>query len=220
MHLIRKALLEFSGTFILVFIGILTVRSNPGNLLAQALAQGLTVTVLMLCFSRGTCGMFNPALSLGLWLARLIPGVEFFTSVTAQLAGSFVSAIWCLAFVGHVAVRQATPTLASGVSGGAGFGIETALTFFLVTIALSTLTRQKDSHFLPAWGIGLTVFLGSLAGGALTGGALNPARVFGPSLASNCWDHPALYWLTSLLGGSAAGLMFRYVFLSKPTKSV
>jgi glycerol uptake facilitator-like aquaporin len=49
----------------------------------------------------------------------------------------------------------------------------------------------------------------------LTGGAINPARVFGPALAVSFWNAHYVYWLGPLIGGALAGLVYKNCFLSK-----
>jgi len=56
--------------------------------------------------------------------------------------------------------------------------------------------------------IGLTVALDILFGGPLTGAAMNPARTFGPALASGHWNNHVVYWVGPLLGGLLAGLVY------------
>jgi len=47
-----------------------------------------------------------------------------------------------------------------------------------------------------------------LFAGPLTGGAMNPARAFGPALAARQWANQAVYWIGPLLGGGAAGVIY------------
>ena len=53
-----------------------------------------------------------------------------------------------------------------------------------------------------------------LVAGPLTGAAMNPARAFGPALASGYWDNHIVYWIGPMLGGVLAGFLYRGVFLS------
>ena len=48
-----------------------------------------------------------------------------------------------------------------------------------------------------------------------TGGALNPARAFGPAFASSHWLNQGVYWIGPLIGGFLAGLLYDSLFLSK-----
>lgn len=61
--------------------------------------------------------------------------------------------------------------------------------------------------------IGLTITLGILMGGALTGAAINPARAFGPALAAGFWQDHAVYWVGPLLGAISAALLYEGLFL-------
>ena len=56
--------------------------------------------------------------------------------------------------------------------------------------------------------IGLTVALDVLFGGPLTGAAMNPARAFGPAVASAHWNNHLVYWIGPLLGGAVAGVVY------------
>jgi glycerol uptake facilitator-like aquaporin len=49
-------------------------------------------------------------------------------------------------------------------------------------------------------------------GGPLTGAAMNPARWFGPALASQTWDNWYVWWIGPLLGGIVAAVLYRYFF--------
>jgi glycerol uptake facilitator-like aquaporin len=49
------------------------------------------------------------------------------------------------------------------------------------------------------------------AGGALTGAAMNPARVFGPALIEQVWDNHIVYWIGPILGSVIAAFVYKYV---------
>ena len=59
--------------------------------------------------------------------------------------------------------------------------------------------------------IGLAVAADILMGGPLTGGAMNPARWFGPAVAAGAFDDWYVWWVGPLLGAAAAGLLYRFV---------
>jgi glycerol uptake facilitator-like aquaporin len=42
----------------------------------------------------------------------------------------------------------------------------------------------------------------------LTGAAMNPARVFGPALASLFWHDHYVYWIGPLIGGALGGFVY------------
>ena len=41
---------------------------------------------------------------------------------------------------------------------------------------------------------------------------MNPARSFGPALASNEWKNHIVYWVGPLVGASVAGLLYKFLF--------
>ena len=51
------------------------------------------------------------------------------------------------------------------------------------------------------------VTVGVLAGGILTGAAMNPLRAFGPALVSGQWSFQMVYWIGPMLGGALAGVV-------------
>ena len=89
-------------------------------------------------------------------------------------------------------------------------------TFFLVLTVFATVVDERSS-FRPVAGfaIGLSITLGILVAGPFTGGALNPARAFGPALASSHWQNHGIYWVGPLAGGFLAGFLYDSLFLKK-----
>jgi len=54
-----------------------------------------------------------------------------------------------------------------------------------------------------------------MLGATLTGGSLNPARSFGPAVISGVWTNHWIYWGGPIAGGVLAGLLYKYVFVTK-----
>ena len=68
--------------------------------------------------------------------------------------------------------------------------------------------------------IGLTITVDILAGGPLTGAAMNPARAFGPELVQGEWEDWWVYWVGPLLGGGIAALSYELLYLRPLEPSV
>src|SRR5260370_695881 len=63
--------------------------------------------------------------------------------------------------------------------------------------------------------IGLTMSLGILAIGPITGAAMNPARAFAPALAVDHWANQLVYWVGPMVGGGLAALMHHFFFMEQ-----
>jgi len=222
-----KALIaESIGTFTLVFIGVGAIAmasDGSAGLLAIALAHGLALVVMISALGAISGGHFNPAVSIGLWLAGKISAPTFVAYVIAQVLGAAAAAALILvALPDQVrAVSVGTPALAAGVGSGSALILEAVLTFFLVFVVYGTAVDRRAPK-LGGLFIGLTVTMGILVAGPVTGGALNPARHLGPALfaggefLAQTW----LYWVGPLLGGAVAGVLYRSVFEETSIQSV
>ena len=96
----------------------------------------------------------------------------------------------------------------------AGVLLETVMTFFQVMAVYGTAV-DPEAPKIGGFGIGLTVAFDILLGGPLSGASMNPARTFGPALASGYWDNHLVYWIGPIIGGVVAGLVYINFFMSK-----
>jgi glycerol uptake facilitator-like aquaporin len=108
-------------------------------------------------------------------------------------------------------VLQGTPAVAETVGAGMGAVLEALGTFFLVLAVFGTAVDERAPRGVAPFAIGLTLAAGILALGPITGGALNPARVFGPSLAAGEFGRQWVYWVGPLVGGALAALVHQAV---------
>lgn len=68
------------------------------------------------------------------------------------------------------------------------------------------------SHLLTRIGIGLALFIAELTGVYFTGGSLNPARSFGPSVVNHTFNHYHwIYWLGPILGAIVAAGFYKFI---------
>jgi glycerol uptake facilitator-like aquaporin len=123
------------------------------------------------------------------------------------------------AVLAQTIVANGTPNLApKGINAVQGILVEAILTFFLVFVVFGTGVDARGPR-IGGLAIGLTVSLDILFGGPFTGAAMNPARTFGPALASGHWNNQLIYWVGPLLGGALAGLVYGR-FLIKPDPTI
>lgn len=207
-----KMLAEGIGTFALVFAGMLAIVNHAG-LLGVAFAHGLAITVMATALGTISGGQFNPAVSVGLSLVGRQSWADTLRFAAAQLVGGALGAFAVLAIRGQGALSGAgygQPNPGPGFGAGAALGMETVLTFFLVLVVLKVAVRQ--GHALAGLIVGLTVVLDILAGGPVSGAAMNPARVFGPALVAGDWTFQWVYWVGPLLGAGLAALTARFLW--------
>ena len=113
-------------------------------------------------------------------------------------------------------IAHGTPALAArGVTALQAVLIEAILTFFLVFVVYGSAVDARAPR-IGGLAIGLTVTLDILFGGPFTGAAMNPARTFGPALASGHWANQWIYWVGPLLGGALAGIVYGRWLIKQP----
>lgn len=220
----RRALAEFIGTLALIFVGggsILSDQLSGGNvtLVGIALAHGLTIAVMASAFGHISGGHFNPAVTLGAFFAKKISAAGAAVYGIFQLAGAAAGAL-LLTLVFDPATRSAaslgTPGFGAGVSISQGLTFEIVATFFLVLVVCATAIDERGAFtVVSGLPIGFVVTFDILAGGPLTGAAMNPARVFGPAAVGGYWANHWVYWVGPLLGGAVAGLLYSSLYLKR-----
>ncbi len=214
---------EFLGTFALCFIGAGAICTNQWTngavgLLGIAVAHGTVLAVMISALGHISGGHFNPAVTFGVLTAKKIDGQKAVSYLLAQLIGA-AAAGYLLTLIFPESVWQpvhlGTPGLASGVTATQGTLLETILTFFLVLAVFGTAVDAKGSwNAIAGFGIGTVLIFDILVGGPLTGASMNPARTFGPAIASGFWADHLVYWIGPLLGGWLAGTLYSGVFLA------
>jgi aquaporin Z len=163
-------------------------------------------------------GHLNPAVTIGALVAGKIKFIQAIGHWIAQIAGGVVGALLALAVVPISMLARAgygVPVPAFGVSTLEAFAIELILTFFLVFVVFGTAIDSRAPKVGGLF-IGLTLTMGILAAGPLTGGALNPARFLGPALLfARDLQYTWVYLVGELVGGVLAGVVWRFMLLAR-----
>ncbi|HEY4718545.1 MAG TPA: aquaporin [Anaerolineales bacterium] len=198
-----KALLaEFVGTFALIFVGAGTVAVGVGGLTGAALAHGFVIVSIAYSFGAISGAHLNPAVTLAVALRGRLAWSDALAYWGAQLAGSAAAAA-ALFFVLGGADSGLGATTVQGIGAWEAVVVEALLTFLLANVVLHT-TGRKDATPFAGLAIGLTLAAGILMAGPLTGGALNPARTFGPALFTGTLGQFWIYVLGPGLGAALA----------------
>ena len=228
MKTLRPCLAEFLGTFYLCFAGIAAILCNTpsvggmSGLLGIALAHGLALSIAVNVFGGVSGAHFNPAVTSGFLVTGRIKPDLAAAYVVAQLAGATTAAGICRVIFPAEAVTSTTlglPLPAPWATTGVVLLAEFVMTFLLMTSVIGTAVDERGKAVkIGGFGIGLTVAFDILAGGAVTGASMNPARSFGPALEMMHWQWHWAYWLAPIAGACAAALIYEHVLL-RPSRA-
>jgi MIP family channel proteins len=217
---------EFIGTFALVFVGsgaIMTARlsQSPAALVEIALAHGLILAVMVSALMR-ISGHFNPAVTLGILATRRIDPMMAALYIVAQILGAVVAGYALKAtFPDAVftATRGGGQAIALDVTGSQAFLLEAIATFFLAFVVFGTAVDLKGPK-VGGLAIGFVVAADILVIGPLTGASMNPARSFGPAVASGVYEAQLLYWFAPITGALVASLLYEFLFMRRGREPV
>lgn len=221
----RKLLAEFVGTFTLIFIGAGSIVaaqasgfSGGAGLITIAFAHGLAIATMVSAVGHVSGGHFNPAVSIGAWVAQKLSARDTAGYVLSQLAGGATgAALLRLSLPGDFwrPVSLGTP-LVAGVSDGQAVLIEAILTFFLVWVIFATAIDPEGSFGkIAGLAIGFVIAMDIMMGGPFTGGSMNPARTFGPALVGGFWTGHWVYWVGPVAGGVVAAAAYDLFILRR-----
>lgn len=216
---LRAFFAELFGTFALTLAGAgaLCLDAATGGRLGPAgvaLAYAAGAATVVHTFPTAV-GRFNPALA----IAELVVGATGVArgvfALGAQLLGAACAGLFLRAVLsgGRPELLGAPTYLGACMPSGVGYRaatlIEAVATFFLALAVFAA--DQRRARRLGPLSIGAATLFGSLIAGPLTGGALNPARAFGPAVAAGRWSMHYIYWVGPIAGAIVAALTAPYL---------
>ena len=216
----QRLLAEVVGTFTLIFIGAgsIVAASEAGlgvggaGLITVALAHGLAIGVMVSAVGHVSGGHFNPAVTVGAWVARRMTTGAAVAYVVAQIAGGLLGALALRLVLPGSAwdpVTLGTPLVTPGIADWQAIAIEAILTFFLVWVVFATALDPEGSFGkIAGLAIGFTIAMDIMMGGPFTGAAMNPARSIGPAVVSGELTGVWVYILGPVIGGTVAALLY------------
>ena len=221
--LARSVAAEFVGTALLVFLAVGSAVAGIDTMgrLGVAFAFGLVVLALAYAIGPISGCHVNPAVTLGVLLAKGMTTIEAVYYWVAQFAGAIAgAALLELMTSGFGGVTDETGNLGSNdwgatISGGGAFVLEVVLTFVFVGVILLVTGRSATPGF-AGLAIGLSLTAVHLIGIPLDGTSVNPARSLGPALfaGGSALAHVWLFIVAPLLGAALAFAAVRA--LSRP----
>lgn len=210
----RRATAECLAAFALVFAGCGAIVANhryDGALgsVGISLAFGLVIMVMVYATGHLSGAHINPAVTVAFTLTRHFSSRDAAAYVAAQLTGAVLAALVLLdIWPSKPAHLGATvPT----VGAGSAFLYEAILTALLMFVIMAVATDSRAVGAAAAIAIGGTIGLDALVGGAVTGASMNPARSFGPALASGTWTDFWVYVAGPIVGAAVGAFAYQLV---------
>ena len=232
----KKYFCEAIGTCVLVLFGC-GAAVITGNIVAIALAFGLSIVAMAYAIGDVSGCHVNPAVSLAMLINKKITLMDFFFYVIAQIVGAFVGAgLLYLILNFSQAVAQAGGISAIGL-GTNGFGeasslginmwiallVEVVLTFVFIYTILGVTSDEKKSS-VAGIVIGLTLAFVHILGISLTGTSVNPARSLAPATVMAIigkYEAIKQVWVfivAPLVGSALAAFAFKFLNKEKEVK--
>ncbi|HYB79024.1 MAG TPA: aquaporin [Thermoplasmata archaeon] len=236
----QRYLAEFVGSFgLLLAAGGSAVFSLSTRLLDPlarvvlvAMSIGIGVIGMIYAFGDISGGHFNPAVTVGAWLAGKLSTRDVIPYILAQMMGGVLA----MGIIAGIAYGNSTffptaqasalasqcysagSTACNGFDLGAVFLIEVAFTFLLVIVVLLSTRAEGSAKNLAPLGIGLTLLMANLVAIPVDGASINPVRSFAPAVVSSLWSsgnwaigQDWVFWVAPILGGIFAAILDRFL---------
>jgi aquaporin NIP len=209
----KKNLAECLGTFGLVFAGtgaIIINEATGGSVthVGVALTFGLVVLAMIYTFGDISGAHLNPAVTIGFWAARRMPGREVLPYIASQFVGALLASGLLRYLFPEGKSLGATMPFGSQMQ---SFILESVLTFFLMLTILNVSTGAKEKGITAGIAVGAVIGLEALFAGPISGASMNPARSFAPALVSGHLEHLWIYFAGPVLGACMAMFACRCV---------
>jgi MIP family channel proteins len=212
--LLRRSVAEGLAAFALVFAGCGAVVTNATHqnalgAVGVSLVFGLVIMVMIYATGHLSGAHINPAVTVAFALTRHFPGRDAIAYIGAQLIGATAGAFLLLAAWSSkpAALGATVPSVATGTA----LLYEVVLTAFLMFVIIAVATDTRAVGAAAAIAIGGTVGLDALFGGPITGASMNPARSFGPALASGTWTQFWIYFAGPVIGAALGAFAYQFI---------
>lgn len=207
MENFKKYLVEFIGTFFLVFTIGATVAFGGEGVIAP-LAIGFVLMVMVYAGGFISGGHYNPAVSLAAVVRGALAPVQWIPYAIFQVLGGVAAAYLINYMAGGMLESGPTFELSHVLIA------EFLFTFALCYVVLLTATsKETEGNSYYGLAIGSTVMVGAFAVGSICLGAFNPAVAVSTIVlgVSCCAKLSCITALVNLVAGVCAGLVYRFL---------
>ena len=200
------------GFFFTGFTGIAAFVTQPAGVIISlgiAAGFGFGLGLMIFAFGHVSGGHYNPAVTLGLVVARRFPATELLPYWAAQLVGGIGASVVLLVVFSKFVLHQVVNAPGRGVSDGKALVLELIFTalFLLVICTVAADRRAPWNGVFAPFAIGLFIFTAATVCGPISGGSFNPARSITPALIDGDFSHLWVYIVGPLAGGVIGGIV-------------
>lgn len=220
----KKYLCEFLGTCVLVLFGCGVAVLTEADVVATALAFGLSIVAVAYVIGNVSGCHVNPAVTFAMWIDKRISTKDFILYIVAQVLGAFAGCGLLILILNSTALGSyrtiglGANTFGSlndsGITMLGALITEIVLTFVFVLAVLGVTKDKKNAQVAPIV-IGLTLALVHVLGIKLTGTSVNPARSLAPAviLAGETLEQVWVFIVGPLVGAAFAALASFFIDL-------
>ena len=224
--LARRLGAEFLGTFVLVFVGCGAAILDAGNkgidYLGVAVAFGVAVMVMVYAVGAVSGGHFNPAVTVGLAMARRFPWRDVVAYIVTQVIAAIVASLVLLGVAhgqkGFSAKASGFASNGYGAHSPAGYSlgavllVEIVLTAIFLYVIIGATDVRAPAGF-AGLAIGFTLMIIHLVAIPVSNTSVNPARSTGPAIIQHGWAAGQLwmFWVAPLIGALIAGASYHFI---------
>lgn len=216
---LRAVVAELMGTALLlaaiVGSGMMATRLADGNvaivLLANALATGAILYVLIQILGWISGAHFNPAVTLAFWLDNVVTSKTAIAYVVVQIVGGCLGVL-----LAHAMFDASLFQLSTNVRTGVGQWIAEAVAAFGLVLAILLAVRARPESVPAVVGFYITAAIWFTASTSFANPAVSVARALTDSFAGIRFDDVVPFVIAQLLGAYLAVLTARFL-IRRPT---
>jgi len=209
----KKCLAEVFGTFALVFAGTgaIVINQVSGGVVTHvgvALTFGLVVLAMIYAVGDISGAHLNPAVTIGFWAARRLPGSSVPSYLLSQCAGALLACGSLRILFPDDKLLGATQPVGPVSQ---SFVLEFLLTVILMFVILNVSTGAKEKGITAGIAVGAVIALEAMFAGPICGASMNPARSLAPAVVSGHLDNLWVYLVAPVVGAVVAVMACRCV---------